>query len=306
MNGHEKVTAYLKGIPWKLVRRIDLGMTADVFIVERGEERRALKVRREGGASGEALLVEHRVLRYLNGTPMRRYVPRVGAWLPEVDGFSMEYLRYPTREERAAEGRIPTLAHALRTLHDLELPAIEGLPDDRPDLGASVLEHFGDLFAAVLRGKDFWAGLAEADVPLLEVVRAHYPAYAALLAQAAGRMAGARAALTHGDLAGDNVMLTPEGRLALADWGTARIGAAAVDAAALPAYEGWSREERRRFYGIYLGEGDGTEAAPAHIEELSRLHRYRACVQSLLWLRGEEEGLDAVGRSYFERQLSAL
>jgi hypothetical protein len=42
------------------------------------------------------------------------------------------------------------------------------------------------------------------------------------------------------------------------------------------------------------------------LETLSRLHRYRSCVQSLLWLNDETEGLDAVGRAYFERQLEAL
>jgi hypothetical protein len=41
-------------------------------------------------------------------------------------------------------------------------------------------------------------------------------------------------------------------------------------------------------------------------EVLSRLHRYRSCVQSLLWLNDEREGLDAIGRAHFERQLSAL
>jgi len=291
-----------------LVRYIDLGTTAHVFVVEKDEERYVLKTRRDGGLDTRAVSAEYRVLQYLNSTPMQRYVPRVGKWLPDLEGFLMEYLRYPTRAEKEVTAWMPNLASALQTLHSTSLPSIQGIADDRPNVSAAISKRFRDLFQVVLRADSFWDRLPREDKSKLERVRAYYPNYVGLLSRIADILAHTQLALTHGDLAGDNIMVTQDGRLAIADWGAARIGAALTDVASLSIYTNWSENERRQFYRVYFSDASGAHEETLHcLEVLSRLHRYRSCVQSLLWLNEEsEEGLDAIGRAHFERQLSAL
>jgi aminoglycoside phosphotransferase (APT) family kinase protein len=307
MSSHQVVVEFLKRKSWHLVQYIDLGTTAHIFIVEKDNERCVLKTRRDKDSDTSAVPVEYRVLRYLNSTGMQRYVPRVGDWLSELDGFLMDYLRYPTPAEREKVVWVPDLARALETLHSVTLPPIQGLADDRPNVGTAISERLRGLFEVVLRTDVFWAGLSREDEPKLERVRACYYTYAGLLPQIADSLTQARVALTHGDLAGDNIMLTQEGRLTIIDWGSARISAALTDVASLSTYSNWSQDETRQFYEAYLGNASRSQEEALYcLEVFSRLHRYRSCVQSLLWLNDEREGLDAIGRAYFERQLSAL
>lgn len=292
---------------WRVLQTIDLGTTARVLVVERDGARYALKTVRDEDADAGALLTEYRVLQHLNQSPAQRYVPRVEQWLPEHKGFLMAHLRYPTPAEREAPDWLAGLARALRALHGVALPQIAGLPDDRPDVARALTQRLRTLFDLALRTDTLWGGLAERDRPKLERVRARYQPYVSLLPQVEEGLANAPVALTHGDLAGDNVMLTREGRLTIVDWGSARISAAWADVASLAAYSEWSPAQRRRFYGLYLGDTAGSWLEALRVlETLSRLHRYRSCVQSLLWLNEEGEGLDAIGRAYFERQLTAL
>lgn len=301
------IAQFLRRESWQVVRAIDLGTTARVLVVERDGERWALKTRRHGTSDTTGLLTEYRLLRYLNATPMRPYVPRLEAWLPDVGGFLMEHLRYPTRAEKERADWTKELARALRALHDVDLPRISGLMDDRPDVGRAVSQRFGRLFATVLRTGYFWTGLSAEDRPKLERLRAHYPAYARLLSQVSAVLAQSQVALTHGDLAGDNLMLTQEGRLAITDWGSARISAAWLDVASLRVYMDWSPDQRSRFCEVYFGgPSEAHKEALRSLDQLARLHRYRSCVQSLLWLREGAAGLDAVGRTFFDRQLDAL
>ena len=219
----------------------------------------------------------------------------------------MEHLRYPTRAEKQEPGWPKELAHALRTLHDVDPPHIPSLPDDRPQVGRAVSKRCRRLFATVLRTDRFWTRLSEEDRPKLQRVRAYYPLYAHLLSQVSDSLAQARVALTHDDLAGDNLMLTREGRLAITDWGSARISAAFVDAASLSVHMNWSPNERSRFYELYLGgPSEAHGQALCSLDRLARLHRYRSCVQSLLWLRDGAAALDDVGRAFFQTQLDAL
>lgn len=307
MTGGGDIAAFLSRRSWRLDQCVDLGMTARVLVVEGDGDQWALKVGRPGDSRVDTLRREYQVLKFLGTTSMRRHIPRVVEWLPEINGFLMSYLRYPTRGERQTSTWIPDLAYALRTLHNVGLPPIPGLADDRPEVGAAVVRRFRTLFATVLRQDGFWAGLAEEDRPKLNTVRDHYPLYAALLSQAEDLLGDAQVALIHGDLAGDNLMLTREGDVALADWGSARIGAALTDAASLSVYASWSPQGRRRFYQLYLDDALGAGAEALHcLQILARLHRYRSCVQSLLWLNEDPTGLDAVGRAYFEGQLGTL
>jgi aminoglycoside phosphotransferase (APT) family kinase protein len=307
MGPREAVAEFLKRKSWRLVQHIDLGTTAHVFVVERGNERCVLKIRRDEDADTSVLLAEYRVLRYLTGTSMQRYIPRVGDWLPELDGFLIEYLRYPTRAERADQVWVPNLARALQTLHSVDLAPIQGLADDRPSVGTAISRRFRDLFKVVLRTDGFWTGLLKEDEPKLERLRACYHDYVGLLSQMADSLAHAQVALTHGDLAGDNIMLAQDGRLAIVDWGSARISAALTDVASLSTYADWSQGERHQFHRAYLSDTSGShEEALQCLEVLRCLYRYRSCVKSLLWLNDEREGLDAVGRAHFERQLREL
>lgn len=302
------VADYLSRRGWRLAQSIDLGTSAHILVVEDGNERHALKIQRDQSSDVRALRTEYQVLQYLSRTAMRQYVPGVGAWLPELGGFLMEVLRYPTPAERDAQAWAPDLAHALQTLHRLTLPAVTGLADDRPDISAAVSRRFRHMFELVQKGAGYWARLPGADKARLGAVRAHYATYVGLLPQMEGLLAGARPALTHGDLAGDNLMLTQEGRLALVDWGAARISAAWTDVAHLLTYANWSPDQEHRFLRAYFGDDAAAlEGAWPCIQALCRLYRYHSCVLSLVWLNGAGEGgLDAVGRAHFERMLRAL
>ena len=136
-----------------------------------------------------------------------------------LDGFLMEYLHYPTRAEKEVTAWVPNLARALQTLHSVNLPSIQGVADDRPNVGATISKRFRDLFQVVLRTGGFWDRLPREDKPRLERVRAYYPNYVDLLSRIADILAHIQLALTHRDLAGDNIMVMQDGRLAIADWG---------------------------------------------------------------------------------------
>jgi Ser/Thr protein kinase RdoA (MazF antagonist) len=291
-----------------LVQHIDLGTTAHLFVVENGDERQVLKTPRDGESDTAALRVEHQVLRYLNATVMQQYVPRVGEWVQELDGFQVEYLRYPTLAERNAKTWRPHLAQALQALHGLRLPVINGIADDRPEIGVVISSRFRSMFQHIQEEDTFWTGLPREDKSKLECVRGHYPTYIGLLQQIEDLLAPTKPALTHGDLAGDNIMLTQDGRLAIADWGATRISSALTDVAHLLAYANWPQDEERRFLSLYFSDDrTSLEETLPSVQMLSRLYRYHSCVQSLLWLNEKGKvGLDAVGRVHLERMLGTL
>ena len=75
------VEDFLKQKTWQLLQHIELGTIADVFVVGKEGERHVLKVPRDANADAHTLYTEHRVLQYLNVTPMQQFVPEVGEWL---------------------------------------------------------------------------------------------------------------------------------------------------------------------------------------------------------------------------------
>jgi aminoglycoside phosphotransferase (APT) family kinase protein len=308
MSSRSVVADFLNRKAWHLVQYIDLGTTAHIFVVEKGGKRHVLKIRRDGNSDTCALRAEHQVLQYLNATVMQQYVPRVGEWLQELDGFLMEYLRYPTRAERDAKTWRPSLAQALQALHSISLPAINGIANDHPEIGTAIGNRFRSMFQIVRKEDSFWTRLPGKDKSKLECVRVHYETYMGLLLQIEDTLAHTKPALTHGDLAGDNIMLTQDGRLAIADWGAARISSALTDVAHLLTYTNWSGDEEHQFLSMYFSDDLASlaEALPC-LQILSRLYRYHSCVQSLLWLNEMGKvGLDAVGRAHFERMLGTL
>jgi aminoglycoside phosphotransferase len=316
----ETVRDFLEANGWKLVDYIDLGMTAHVFVVEveQGSEKRVLKTRRGGAAVACPLRLEYRILRYLGETDMARFVPAVGEWIHEVDGFLMAYLRHPMAAEWRTCGLVRASAVALRTLHGLDLPPGEGvgigveveaeIADDRPQVNAAIRRRLQESFEVVTADDSFWAGLSGDDRPKLAYVRAKYGAYVEILSTLDPILADTQGVLTHGDLSGDNLMVRQDGSLALADWGEARITSNLTDVAYLLVHTEWDEGEVRRFLRTYFDDdSEALGAALPAIEALSRLYRYNACVRSLRWLNDlGTDGLDVVGQAYFERQLEAL
>jgi aminoglycoside phosphotransferase len=318
VSSFETVKGFLEAHGWKLVEYIDLGMTACVFVVEieQGNEKRALKTRRGGAAAACPLRLEHRILQYLGRTDMARFVPAVGEWIHEVDGFLMVCLRYPTAAEWRTCDLVQASAVALRTLHRLDLPPGEGIGieieieigDDRPQVGAAIRRRLRDSFEVVTADDSFWAGLCGEDKSKLAYVRAKYADYVEILSALDPILVDTQCVLTHGDLSGDNLMVRQDGSFALADWGEARITSNLTDVAYLLVHTEWDEDEVQRFLHTYFGDDPGAlEAALPAVETLSRLYRYNACARSLRWLNDlGADGLDAVGRAYFERQLEAL
>jgi thiamine kinase-like enzyme len=188
-------------------------------------------------------------------------------------------------------------------LHSVDLAPLEGIEDDRPFIGAAIGGRLREAFEIVVKDDSFWAGLGPQDRGGLELVRARYGTYVELLPLLEATLKGVPGALTHGDLAGDNIMVRPDGSLALTDWGAARISAGLTDVARLLVYAGWEKDNASRFLRAYFGLRD----VPPVVETLRRVYRYNSCVWSLRALNDYgDEGLDAVGRAYFERQLEAL
>ena len=114
-------------------------------------------------------------------------------------------------------------------------------------------------------------------------------------------------ALTHGDLAGDNIMLKQDGALTFVDWGETRISSPLTDLACLLSYRIGSEDRTQEFLNIYFNSPEALEKNLPCLQVLIRLYRYRSCVQSLLWLNEEgETGLDVIGRAHFEKVRAAL
>ncbi len=312
---YQKVVDFLEEHAWTLLECCDLGTTAHTFIVEKDNQRSVLKVLRTEQAGASTLSREYQLLCYLMTTPMRPHVPALREWLPDLNGFVMEYLRPPTPAEQRSAAWVPNLARTISTLHNIPLPA-KGMPahggadggaDDRPDIGAAIGQRFQVVFQTVLENDRFWAHLSNEDAHHLDYVRDKYADYRRLLPLLSAALRHTPAVLTHGDLSGDNILLTQDGQIALADWGAARISAAVGDVAYLLTYTRWPEEVKQQFLQVYHnGDRQAQEEAAPALDILTALHRYRSCVQSLLWLNDEQEGLDAVGRAHFEHLLRTL
>ncbi len=308
MNSDKLIRDLAKRKSWRLVQCIDLGTTADIFIIEKGTRRFALKTPRDPLSNSLSLKTEYLVLQHLNQTPMKQYVPNIFEWVQEVNGFLMEYLCYPGQGCETKPDTIGVLALILKSLHALEIPTALDIGDDRPDIIAAISKRFRDVFQMVLKGHSFWALLPKEDLLKLEIVRRHYETYNNLLSTFETIANDKKVALTHGDLAGDNIMLSEDGRLVLADWGETRISSPLTDIALLFTHSHWSPDDVHRFIRLYFDEDSvNVKRELSTIQVLSKLYRYRSCVQSLLWLKEEGmDGLDSIGREHFDRLLVTL
>lgn len=77
---------------WHLVQHINIGVTADIYIIEKDARKYALKIPRDTLSNSYPLKTEYLVLQHLNQTPMKQYVPSIYEWVQDVNGFLMGYL----------------------------------------------------------------------------------------------------------------------------------------------------------------------------------------------------------------------
>ena len=335
----KKATHYFSANSYEIVETLDLGTSSHIFILQKDNQQIIGKVPRIPDKMN--LRPEYQLLEYLHNSHLKGHVPTPIKWVPELGGFLMEYreLRYPTQMEREDRRYVAELARLVRELHKLDIPDIPGLPDDRPEAGRAVIRRFEEDFRSLQRENAHWKRLSTADRRRLEKVREVSHVYAQLAENLGGTgvygaWEGLESTLIHGDLAGDNIMLTRqvgldptsfmaqdrpartaihtgggvEETLILLDWGSARIGSALADVANLLVYQEWSPACVQCFMEIYYQDDRAMiEKTRSILEVLLRLVRYRACLLSLEWLETEgETGLDNFGRDFFERQVQLL
>ncbi len=298
------VTKFLKKNGWQPVDVITHGATSDILIIEKNHEKRALKLARE--KAKDIVVREHRLLLYLNKAGAKANVPGAGEWLEEIDGFQMEYLFSPTPEIKQSETWYIELARALGRIHRIRAPEIDGVPDDRPDIALAVSKKFNDQCSVIHKGDEYWRDLPGEYNPALEKVRDCYGEYIALIPGLERALENARPTLTHGDLAGDNIMSRSDGTPVFVDWGEARISSGLVDLACLLTFSDWPEDKIERFLGEYSSAESSEDALPG-IRMMRRFYRYLTCVNCLWWLiQPEEEKLDTVGRAFFDKVLAKL
>ena len=349
MNPSNKTIHYFSSNSCKIVKSLDLGTTSLIYVLQKDQQQTIAKVSRNPGKTN--LLTEYRLLQYLNDTPLRGHVPAPVQWVPELDGFLMEYreMRYPSPGEREDQWFVADLGKLVKILHKLKIPAIPGLPDDRPVPSRAIIRGFEEDFRIIQREETSWKRLSNTDRRRLRKVQEVHHVYAQRVENLRGsglRETGFREtnlpepleeagpALTHGDLAGDNILLArkagpgspsipaqdePPGTamqgggdgeetVMLLDWGSARISSGLADVANLLVHQEWDSTGVQQFMEIYYQDDPAMiEKTRPTLEALVRLVRYRACLQSLEWLEGEgETGLDEAGRAFFERQVQLL
>jgi aminoglycoside phosphotransferase (APT) family kinase protein len=300
----KEVSSFLEKNNWRPVNIITHGATSEILIIEKGSEKYALKLARE--KAKEIIVREHRILTHLNTIEPELNVPKVGEWLEEIDGFTMEYLHSPLPEFRQSETWPLELARALRRIHNVKLPEIGGIPDDRPDIHLKVSKRFTDQVDILQKRNEYWKNLADEYVPTLEKVRDYYSEYIALIPDVEKTFMNTRPALTHGDLAGDNIMSRSDGTPVFVDWGEVRVSSGLLDLVCLLTFTDWSEETIERFLIEYYGR-EGLEEVSPGIQVLRRFYCYLTCVNCLWWLiQPEEEKLDTVGRVFFDKVLTRL
>ncbi|HEY93858.1 MAG TPA: aminoglycoside phosphotransferase family protein [Dehalococcoidia bacterium] len=302
----KEVSSFLERNNWHPVQAIEFGKHSDVLIIEKGNTRYALKLVRDE-EDIDSSKKEYRVLKYLNSTPLKPYVPEVGEWLGDIGGFMMEYLEFTTPGETKTERMIPKIARALRLLHEVEYPEIEDIPDDRPDVSGTVCNRLIEMFDLVLNGDDYWIIIPERYRPQLDIVRKYHQVYSAYVPEVRSSLGQFPAVLTHGDLHGGNFMFTPDGKPVFTDWEGARISSPLTDIASFLTYVRWSENDVNRFLELYFGSLTAMETALPCLHGLRKMYLYYVCVACLRWLNIEgEDGLDPVGRAFFNRIITTL
>ena len=303
MDSLARTLSFLNENGYQMRKHIDLGRTSHVFIVEKKKIEYALKVAREEYIQTNSLELEYGIMKYLSTNRMSYYLPVIEDWIEEINGFLMEYLEYPKDSNRST--MLHSLANALRTLHSVNIPELKGMKDHRARTGTTLIDDLRETFKSVINSDENWKDLPSADQSKLDAVRSKYSYYNRLLDIVEPLLGNTSCSLTHGDLAGDNIMVKQDGRLALIDWGKATIATGLSDIAYLSAYSQWSRDAIEQFLTAYFnGDTNKVEETLPIVSELVKLYKYWSCIWSLHMLRDyKEDGLDSLGRCFFETQL---
>jgi thiamine kinase-like enzyme len=302
----KEVSSFLEKNRFKPVQAIEFGKHSDVLILEKDNTRHALKLVRDTDDI-DSSIKEYRILKYLNTTGLNPYVPAVGEWMGDISGFMMEYLEFPTPGEIKTEPMIPDIARALHLLHNIAPPDIEDIPDDRPDVSGAVCGRLTEMFDLVLKGDDFWTILPERYRPELDTARKYHRAYSAFVPGVRQPLAQFPAVLTHSDLHGGNFLFKPDGTPVFTDWEGARISSPLSDIASFLTYVRWTEDDIHRFLELYFGSDDVMQMALSCLHGLRKMYLYYVCVACLRWLNIEgEDGLDPVGRAFFNRIITTL
>lgn len=300
------VIDFLNANNWKPVRAVTFGSMGEVLIIEKNSERMALKIARNEKCI-DSVRFEYSVLKYLADTPLKPHVPEVKEWLEGVKGFLMEYLYEKDMKARRSETWILRSAEALRIMHNMEPPAVKGIPDDGPDISRSVRKKYTDFFNRILQGDEYWKELPKEYRPKLEIVRGKYETYSPLIPEAVKLLKKPRPALTHGDLDGGHFMSRPDGTPVFADWGEARISSGLVELSYYLTFVDWDEQEIGLFLEEYFESQEAVKEALPCIRLFMELNRYFTCVGSLWWImQPEDERLDTVGIAFFEKVLKTL
>ena len=301
-----KTLSFLSKNGYTMVRDTDLGGTSHVFIVEKKKSKYALKVIRQEYLQTSSPVLEYNIMKYLSTNRMSYYLPAIEDWIEEINGFLMEYLEHPEVSNRST--MLYLLADALRTLHSVDIPELKGMKDHRSTTGNTLIDDLRETFNSIMSNDEEWRDLASTDHANLDAVRSKYEYYSRLLDIVEPLLSNTTYSLTHGDLAGDNIMVKKDGSLALIDWAEAAISTGLSDIAYLSTYSQWNKDAIEQFLTIYFSgdAGKARETLPI-VDKLVKLYRYWSCIWSLRMVRDyKENGLDSIGRCFFETQLRKI
>ena len=279
MNKLRKTFSFLKENSYKMLSHIDMGEISHVFIIEKKRIKYALKVAKEEHAQANSLQLEYKIMTYLNANGMSHCLPTIEGWIKEVNGFLMEYVEYPRRSNRSI---LYSLADAIRTLHGVNIPEFKGIKDHRSLPGTTLIGDLRETFKSVISNSRDWKSLALDDKSKFETVRSKYEYYNRLLGFIEPLLNDTTCSLTHGDLAGDNIMVKKNGSLALIDWHGAAISIGLADIAYLSTYSQWDTNTVEQFLKVYFNEeSNRVKKALPTIAKLMELYRYHSCIWSL-------------------------
>lgn len=292
---------------WRILSYCDMGTTSHIFVIDIKKRKYIIKIPRK---FNELILkMEYNVLKYLNMTEMKRYIPHVYYEIPEFEGFIMEFLENSKYDFKWADHQIDELAIALRILHKINISTIPEIKKVSPSIGDFLYTKFKNSFDEILKIDYNHENLLSFNKSTLYFVRSKYEMYVKLLEDFKQDVWDFESfSLIHGDLSGDNIMWKEDGMLTLIDWGESLIGIGLMDIAYLFTYSGWNKEKINRFLDVYYNKNKNEiDKYYSMISLLSSCYLYSSCIKSICIIIDDgQDGLDEFGRKFLEKQILKL